>query len=140
MIIIIFDLSLFVLLLNLLVPNLMIVTACVMAIFYLDDQLTLDLLPLFYNERLINEFCQNHRAVKHLQLSPLLRFHKLTLLLFLALKLLPKFPLPLLFLQEIPTFLQEAQISFAYIIYYHPVQSLQRQLLPLFPSNTPPFF
>src|SRR5690625_4364534 len=140
MMIIISDLTLFEQLLNLLEPNLRKVNVRGIAIFYLDDQLILESPSLLCNERLINEFCQNHRAVKHLQLSPLLRFHKLTLLLFLALKLLPKFPLPLLFLQEIPTFLQEAQISFAYIIYYHPVQSLQRQLLPLFPSNTPPFF
>src|SRR5690625_703691 len=140
MMIIISDLTLFEQLLNLLEPNLRIVTACVIAIFYLDDQLTLELLPLFYNERLINEFCQNHRDVKHLQLSPLLRFHRLTLLVFLALKLLPKFPLLPLFLQEIPICLLTDPIFFAYIICCHLAQSLLRQLLFLYPSNTPPFF
>src|SRR5690625_526591 len=139
MMIIISDLTLFEQLLNLLEPNLRKVTACVIAIFYLDDQLILEPPSLLCNERLINEFCQNHRDVKHLQLSPLLRFHKLTLLLFLALKLLPKFPLLLLFLQVIPICLLTDPIFFAYIISSHLAQSLLRQLLFLYPSTSPPF-
>src|SRR5690625_3618833 len=109
MMIIISDLTLFEQLLNLLEPNLRKVNVRGIAIFYLDDQLILESPSLLCNERLINEFCQNHRDVKHLQLSPLLRFHKLTLLLFLALKLLPKFPLLPLFLQEIPICLRSEE-------------------------------
>src|SRR5690625_308034 len=140
MMIIISDLTLFEQLLNLLEPNLRKVNVRGIAIFYLDDQLILESPSLLCNERLINEFCQNHRDVKHLQLSPLLRFHKLTLLLFLALKLLPKFPLLPLFLQETTICLLTDPIFFAYIICSHLAQSLLRQLLLFYPSNTPPFF